>query len=59
MEVACYLDGRYFNIVLGDIEGVVDQPLYIRLLNQGKDLYYETSMAYHELDENVEHYFIV
>ena len=28
---ACYLDGRYFNIVFGDYPGLIENPLYIRL----------------------------
>ena len=26
---ACYLDGRYFNIVFGDYPGLIENPLYI------------------------------
>lgn len=33
---ACYLDGRYFNIVFGDYPGLIDNPLYIHINGKSK-----------------------
>jgi len=33
---ACYLDGRYFNIIFDDYPGLIRKPLYIRIDDKGE-----------------------